>query len=185
MIYCQLSPRLTLDTGKALHLGDIAALTGPKGAEKLPIPCPDETGTWQLDALLVAKALQKAYPQEDVTMLGADHCCIQRVKPQKRDPTRALRTVCALLILTLGSALGLAWFHSDVNMPGAMEDVYTLFTGQQVTDERWITIPYIVGVALGTGVYYALFSRRTVTPLDVKLSDYRQDMESAEAKHVQ
>ncbi len=185
MIYCQLAPRLTLDIGQKLFLKDIAQVIGPAEAEKLPLPCPDEEGTWQLDALLVTRTLQKAYPRENIAMMGADSCCIHRVKPQKRDPTRLLRTVCALLVLVLGSALGLAWFHSDVDMPKAMEDVYALVTGQEISDPRLITIPYVIGVALGAGVYYALLSRRTVTPLDVKLSDYRQDMERAEAKHVE
>ena len=185
MIYCQLLPRLTLETGTALQLSDIAGVIGPEEASRLPVACPDAPGIWQLDALVVTELLQTRYPREDIVMLGADSCFIHRVKPRRLDHTRWLRTIGAMLILLLGSALGLAWFHSDVDMPGAMEEVYRLFTGQPVTDARLITIPYVIGVALGTAVFYALGSRNAVTPLDVKLSDYRQDLERAEAKHVE
>lgn len=185
MIYCQLSPRLTLETGAALQLSDVASVIGPEEARRLPLSCPDASGIWQLDALTVTKLLKDAYPKEDIVMLGADSCFIHRVKRQSRDHTRWLRTAAAMLILLLGSALGLAWFHSDVSMPDAMRDVYQLLTGQDVTDVRLVTVPYIIGVALGTAVFYALGSRSAVTPLDVKLSDYRQDLERAEAKHVE
>lgn len=185
MIYCQLSPRLTLDLGTALQLQDIADIIGPEEATRLPVCCPDTPGVWQLDAVFITQLLQEAYPKETIVMLGADSCFIHRIKPRALDHTRWLRTAAALLILLMGSALGLAWFHSDVDMPTAMENIYTLLTGQPITDERLITIPYIIGVVLGTAVFYALGSKNTVTPLDVKLSDYREDLERAEAKDVE
>ena len=88
------------------------------------------------------------------------------------------------LILLLGSALGLAWFHSDVDMPAAQVMVYRLITGQEPEDPRWITVPYIIGVAAGVAVFYALPSRSRSTPMEVKLNAYLQSMEQTEGKDV-
>ena len=185
MIYCQLNGRVSLPAGKPLTLGQAARVIAPTPAEHLPLFCPDKAGVWRITPVDLLPVLHDAFPGEQVTFLGAEACYVHRIRPTRHDHFRLLRTAAAFLILLLGSALGLAWFHSDVDMPGAMEEVYRLFTGQPVTDERLITIPYIIGVALGTAVFYALGSRNAVTPLDVKLSDYRQDLERAEAKHVE
>ena len=93
--------------------------------------------------------------------------------------------LAALLILLLGSALGLTWFHADVNMPQAQADVYAAITGAPPDDVRLITIPYCVGVALGVCVFYAIPFPHQTTPLEVKLTEYQEDMEKAEGKPIE
>lgn len=185
MIYVQLQNRAKVETGQQLHLGTAAKLIAPKGAETLVLPCPQEQGVWKLEALHITRVLRKAYPDEAITLLGADICYVHRVKAPHRDPTRPLRTAAALLILCLGGALGLAWFHADVDMPRAQYAVYEALTGQQPHDTRLITIPYAVGVALGVAVFYALPSRKATTPLEVKLTEYQEDMEKTEGHDIE
>lgn len=182
MIYCQLNPRAKAAIGQAIRLSDVARITGCTGLETLPIPCPDRVGVWRLNALTVVRLVRQAIPDEELTMLGDNICYIHRVRANHADPTKPLRTIAAFAILAIGSALGLAWFHSDVDMPGAMERVYTLITGQPVTQSRLITIPYIIGVALGVSVFYAIPFPKEITPLEVKLSEYQQTMEAAEGE---
>ncbi|MBE5811607.1 MAG: hypothetical protein E7318_11835 [Clostridiales bacterium] len=184
MIYVQLSNRAKLELGQSLHLGDAAKLIGPHGVENLRLPCPDQQGIWKLTALHVTKALQAAYPDDAITLMGADVCYVHRVKALRRDPTRPLRTAAAFLILCLGGTLGLCWFHADVDMPRAQFAVYEALTGEKPRDSRLITIPYAAGVALGVAVFYALPSRRATTPLEVKLTEYQSDMEQTEARDI-
>ena len=184
MIYVQLNARAKLEMGQTLHVKDAAKLIGPKGAEDLLLPCPDAQGIWKLTALHITRALQAAYPNEAITLLGPEVCYVHRVKALRRDLTRPLRTAAALLILCLGSALGLCWFHADVDMPRAQFAVYEALTGQEPQDTRLITIPYAAGVALGVAVFYALPSRKATTPLEVKLTEYQSDMEQTEARDI-
>ena len=185
MIYVQLQNRAKVEMGQPLHLGAAARLIAPQGAEKLCLPCPAEQGVWKLEAIHVTRALRKAYPQEEITLLGADVCYVHRVKAPHRDLTRPLRTAAALLILCLGGALGLAWFHADVDMPRAQYAVYEALTGEEPADSRLITIPYAIGVALGVAVFYALPSRKATTPLEVKLTEYQEDMEKTEGRDIE
>ena len=182
MIYCQMKSRAKLDVRQNLTLDSVADLLGPDKARKASLSCPKQEGVWKIDALAAARALNKACPGEDVTMLGPDTCYVHRVHSDRRDRTKWLRTAFAFAILMMGSALGLAWFHSDVDMPKAQEMVYQAITGEKVKDERLITIPYVVGVTLGVAVFYALPGRNAVTPLEVKLTEYQEDMEKTEGK---
>ncbi len=184
MIYVQLQNRAKVEMGQKLHLGAAAKLIAPKGTEDLTLPCPEQQGVWKLEAIEVTKALRKLYPQEGITLLGADICYVHRVKAPHRDPTRPLRTAAAFLILCLGGTLGLCWFHADVNMPKAQYAVYEALTGEEPADTRLITIPYAAGVALGVAVFYALPSRRATTPLEVKLTEYQEDMEKTEGRDI-
>ena len=184
MIYVQLSTRAKLEMGQTLRLGDAAKVLGPKGAEKLLLPCPQEQGIWKLTALHVAKALQAAFPEEAITLMGSDVCYVHRVKALRRDLPRPLGAAAAFLTLCLGGTLGLCWFHADVDMPRAQFAVYEALTGEEPRDPRLITIPYAAGVALGVAVFYALPSRKATTPLEVKLTEYQSDMEQTEARDI-
>lgn len=185
MIYCQLRNRAKVAQGETLHLGDVASLAAPEDTKSIALRCPDELGVWKLEALSVAKAVENAYPEESVTLLGADICYVHRIKAHGPDPWRTLRACAAFLILLMGSALGLAWFHSDVDMPKAQLAVYETLTGEEPSDPRVITVPYCIGVALGVAVFYALPSRRATTPLEVKLTEYQEDMEMTEGKDIE
>lgn len=184
MIYVQMKNRVKLEIGQPLQLGQAAQLIGPEAAAKLPLPCPDRQGIWKLTALQVAQALRAYCPEETVTFLGSDVCYIHRVKALHRDLTRPLRTAAAFLILLLGGALGLCWFHADVDMPRAQLAVYEALTGKAPADPRLITWPYAAGVALGVAVFYALPSRKATTPLEVKLTEYQEDMEKTEGRDI-
>ena len=48
-----------------------------------------------------------------------------------------------------------------------------------------IPIPYCVGVALGVCVFYAIPFPHQTTPLEVKLTEYQEDMEKAEGKPIE
>ena len=98
---------------------------------------------------------------------------------------RAARIFCALCGRRRRCALGLTWFHADVNMPQAQADVYAAITGAPPDDVRLITIPYCVGVALGVCVFYAIPFPHQTTPLEVKLTEYQEDMEKAEGKPIE
>lgn len=185
MIYCQLHNRAKAMMGAPLRLGDAARTLAPEDADDLILPCPDKEGVWRLEAIAVAAALRERFPGEDVTLMGADVCYVHRTPPPKKDWLRPLRAAAAFLILLMGSALGLAWFHSDVDMPKAQYAVYEALTGHPPEDSRLITIPYCIGVALGVSVFYALPSRKATTPLEVKLTEYQEDMEKTEGKDIE
>ena len=137
MIFCQMKVRVKLPVTETLYLDQAATVRTDKPLQlHIPLTCPQKVGVWNLEAADAALALQQAYPQESVTMLGPDTCYVHRVQVKQRDWSKPLRTVAAFAVLMFGSALGLAWFHSDVDMPRAMEQLFTLLTGNSSPDAR-------------------------------------------------
>ena len=185
MICIQLGNRAKVTKGQPLTLQDAAKFLGPKHLAALCLPCPEKPGVWKLMAIDVVRAVQVACPGEEITLMGADICYVHRVKAPHGDPMKPLRTAAAFLILCLGGALGLCWFPADVNMPQAQFALFEAVTGKAVPDARLITIPYAVGVALGVAVFYALPSRKATTPLEVKLTEYQEDMEKTEGRDIE
>ena len=183
VIICQMNPRIKVSMEAEVYLCQVAQVDGPPGATfRLPLHCPKQPGVWKISALDAARALHRAHPGEEIMLLGPDTCYAHRVHVNRPDPFKWLRTVGAFSVLFFGSVLGLAWFHSDVDMPRALAMLFSLLTGSPPEDSRWITLPYVVGVALGVCVFYAIPRKNAVTPLEVKLTEYQGDMEQTEAK---
>lgn len=180
MIFCQMRRRVRIGIGEPLRLSDAADVRGDIPGE-ISLSCPDKTGIWIIRAVDVASALARHVPAEEICMLGSDVCYVHRI-PQEKDRWRCLRAAAAFLILMLGSALGLCWFHSDVDMPQAQVRLFAMLTGAPPEDIRWITIPYVIGVVIGVSAFYALPGRRETTPMEVKLMDYQEDMERARGR---
>ena len=95
MIYVQLRARVKLAQGETLHVADAAKVLGSEKAGHCSLFCPTSPGVYTLDAIAVAKALKKVFPQEDISLIGADVCYVHRIKARGKDFLRPVRTAAA------------------------------------------------------------------------------------------
>lgn len=180
MLYLQMKPRVTIAPGEQLLLRHIADAMDTEGANimDMPIDCPKNTGVWRLPAMAVVQAVSSMCTEMQI--MGPSECFIHVISPEKRNRTHVLRTIFAFLLLMIGSALAITWFHADVNMIDAQQGLYQLITGKKVSNQWLITIPYAVGVFFGVALFYSLLGKKhTVSPLEIKLGDYRKSAEEA------
>ncbi|MBO4925499.1 MAG: hypothetical protein J5472_03370 [Clostridia bacterium] len=178
MLYLQLKGRACLRPGEQLLLRHVAdALdTDGKSVLDLPVECPKTPGVWRLPAMAVVKALSPVCGE--ITVLGEQECYVHVQRESKHGPAHFLRTALAFLLLAVGSAMAITWFHADVNMAEAQQTLYRMVTGHPAADPLLITVPYAAGVFLGVALFYALIGKKhTVAPLDIKLEDYRKSAE--------
>ena len=183
LLYLQLKKRATIAPGEQLFVHHVAdALdTGGTDVMNLPVDCPKTPGVWRLPAMAVIQAVSSACRQ--VEFIGPSECFIHIIPPSKRNRTHIFRTILAFLLLMIGSALAITWFHADVNMIEAQRGLYRLITGKDVDNMWLITIPYAIGVFIGVALFYSLLGKKhTVSPLEIKLEDYRQSAEEAMGK---
>lgn len=180
MLYLQLKGRATLHPGEQLLVRHVADALDTDGAQvmELPVECPQNAGVWRLPAMAVVKAISPVCAE--ITMLGENECFVHVVPENKRKRTHMLRTALAFVLLMVGSAMAITWFHADVNMQDAQQTLYQMFTGHRAENPLFITVPYAAGIFFGVSLFYALLGKkRTVAPLDVKLEAYRKSAEQA------
>lgn len=183
MVYLQLKARALCAPGERLLVRHVADAIGPDSEKlmNLPVPCADAPGVWKLPAAAVVQAVLPQYPE--VSMLGPSECFVHIVPQRQRNRTRPLRAIAAFVLLLVGSALAITWFHADVNMLDAQQGLFRLITGREVENQWLITIPYAAGIFFGVALFYALLGRKgTVSPLEIKLAEYRQSAEQATGK---
>lgn len=89
MIYVQLRARVKLAQGETLHVADAAKVLGSEKAGHCSLFCPTAPGVYTLDAIAVAKALKKVFPQEDISLTV-------RMSATSTASRRAARIFCAL-----------------------------------------------------------------------------------------
>lgn len=184
MIYCHLNDRVTLPMGKSLTVGEAAQLyPADERVKNALLPCPEARGVWKLKAVRVAQAVTQA-TGDAAMMLGPSVCYVHRTDQAGEKRSKPVLAALAFVLLVIGSALALCWFHSDVAMPDAQQELFRLITGHRAENPAYITIPYAIGVGLGVAFFYSLIGRRTISPMEMKLKKYRTDNEQAEGKEV-
>lgn len=185
MIYLRVKPRVMARVGERLTLSQVADVLA--GAElrlgEMRIDLPNRSGIWQIDALRLIMQIRETYPQETINVLGDGVGWLhretrgeRRAKDERR-PGYLLRVALVCLLLACGSALTIAWFHADVNMPEAQRTLFHAIAGEEAKSPLLIAVPYALGVGAGVALYYALIGRKTVSPLSIKLREYRENVE--------
>ena len=181
MLYVQLKERLTVKPGETVLVRDVADVIGAKqkAAMDQALPLQLQEGVWRIPATTVVEALLPL--KEEISVLGADEIFVH-VSAEPKDKKHPIRAAGAFLILFFGSALAISWFHADVGMGEAQTAFVRLLSGKDMTNPWWIAVPYALGVAVGVGGYYAVLSKKTVSPLDIKLQEYRSKAEKTAGK---
>lgn len=178
MLYVQLKPRAVLHPGQRVLVRHVADVMGddPGRYMDLPVECPVDPGIWRLPALAVIKTLKDT--QSNISVIGPSECFVHIIPEKKRNRTHVFRTAAAFLLLMLGSAFAITWFHADVNMVQAQDALFRMITGRAPENRLLIAIPYAVGIFFGVALFYCLLGRKgAVSPLDIKLGEYRRSAE--------
>lgn len=177
MIYIRMKEKVERGVDGEITVGDIADVLCDASIDVsiLPVGMPKTAGVYITDAMSAVQAIKRACPKESVTLLGASSGMLIR-RREKRVRCLSLRKTVAFAILLIGSALAIMWFHADVNMLSAQRELYTRLTGRGEPNAWLMAIPYALGVGGGVAMSFALFSRRRVSPMDVKLSEYRDEL---------
>lgn len=183
MIYIRMKQNAECAAKGEITVADIADVLCDASADVngLSVPLPQRPGVYATDAMDVVQSVKRAYPKESIVLLGTSSGLLIR-KEKKRVRFLNLRKILAFVILLVGSALAIMWFHADVNMLDAQRELYTRLTGRTQPGAWLLAAPYALGVGLGAAISFSLFGKRRVSPMDVKLSQYRDALLSIRAQ---
>lgn len=176
VIYIQFLPECEVDMRAQVRLSDMARMT-PRDAEleslEFDIPCAGR----RVDAVEVAARISRLRPGARMELLGGGEVFVSRRDHRRGLLAWALKAGLTLLLFG-GAALGMTFFHADVNMLEAQSAICAMFGGGDA-EPLALAIPYSLGVLAGVGGFFLLGGRRK-SPLALKLQSYRKQLEQAD-----
>ena len=177
VIYLQFKSEFKALPGAKVNLSDIARVS-PSDEEiaalEFDIP---ECGRF-VDAVELAARVSEVRPQARIELLGTGGIFVSRPRPRRGLSAFLIK---ALLILFLfgGAAMGITFFHADVNMLDAQQALVSALGGGELTPME-LAIPYSIGVFVGIGAFF-LLGGKSKSPLALKLREYRKQLEQTDS----
>lgn len=174
MIYIRMNTQVERDPNTPIFVTDIADVIADAkiNVGKVKVQMPMMEGVYKTDAVQVIRAIKSVFPAEGIVLLGSASGLLIR-KRSKEVKARKLRALAAFLTLMFGSALAIMWFHADVNMLDAQKELYMRLTGKAEPSMWLLAIPYAAGICIGVALSFSLTSKKRVSPIDIKLSEYK------------
>lgn len=177
VIYLQFRPECEVGAGEPVRLDDMAHLS-PPDAELKALEFDVPRAGRRVDAVELAARVAELRPGARVEVLGSGEVFVSR-RDHRRGPLAWALKVLMVALLFCGAALGMTFFHADVNMQEAQQTLYSMAGGAQASALE-LAVPYALGVFVGVGAFFLLGGREK-SPLALKLQDYRKQLEQSGA----
>lgn len=176
VIYIQLKSEFEAAENQQVRLLDIARISPPdKELAEIPFDIPAQGR--RVDALEVIARVATLRPQARIEPVGAGDIFVSRVC-RRRGIGAWLIKIALPVFLFGGAAMGITFFHADVNMLDAQNAILGMFGGGEA-EPLELAIPYSIGVFVGVGAFL-LLGGRAKSPLALKLRDYRKQLEQSD-----
>lgn len=176
VIYIQFLPECEVGAQSKVRLGEMVHMS-PRDQELEALEMDIPASGRRVDAVEVAARIGGLRPQAHIELLGSGEVFVSR-RDHRRGPLAWVMKVGLILLLFGGAALGMTFFHADVNMLDAQRAICSMFGGGEATPLQLAT-PYSLGVLAGVGGFF-LLGGRGKSPLALKLQGYRKQLEQAD-----
>lgn len=189
-IYIGLMDKKSLGVNEAISVRDLGEVycsnkALKKKIEETNVYLSKDEEVWDIiTSVKIAEMLINKHPNIDIQFYGADKIILEIKSKEKRNAliqVGKLIFVCTTLFF--GAALGIMYFHEDVNMIDAMERLYYAYTGEDKKNPLLMTLPYSIGLGVGMITFFARImsssKRRRMEPgpMDMELYLYDNDLE--------
>ncbi|MCL1914714.1 MAG: hypothetical protein FWG10_12775 [Eubacteriaceae bacterium] len=179
-IYLIPKGELTHPIGQKIHFRDVANLCPEKNTDMiLDVVIHDGSGNEALELIKVEQLLdiaQKAKPQIHFELCSIEDVLINFEDEKKsKTPLNFLFNAIIYLMLFLGSALSVMYFHIDVGMKDAHLEFVRIFGGGTELGYKIIAVTYSIGLTAGIIFYFQnrkLSGTRLPSPVEIKMSTY-------------
>ncbi|KEK26004.1 stage V sporulation protein AA [Bacillus gaemokensis] len=184
-IYLKMRNRLQVSPSYELKIEDIAQVVGDsevvekvKRQSVYKITKHDKTHV-VIDAMKVIQMIHQTTKHIQVNLLGPGQILVEIVYEKKKVHPIFLAMVWMLLFV--GAALAIIYFHEDVSMQQVHLRLYYMITGEINYKPLLFQIPYSLGLGLGMVLFFNhVFQKRIneePSPLEVEMFQYQQSLD--------
>ncbi|ASL66847.1 Stage V sporulation protein AA (SpoVAA) [Bacillus cereus] len=177
--------RLKVSPTYEVKLGDVAQLAGDSSVVELlqneivyKITAHDKTHV-VIDVMKVIEIIQQKASHVQINLLGSGQTLVEIIYEKKKAHPVFFGLVW--LLLFIGAALAIIYFHEDVSMQQVHQRLYYMITGEFNAQPLLFQIPYSVGLGLGMVLFFNhVFQKRIneePSPLEVEMFQYQQSLD--------
>ena len=177
--------RLKVSPTYEVKLGDVAQLAGDSSVVELlqneivyKITAHDKTHV-VIDVMKVIEIIQQKASHVQINLLGSGQTLVEIIYEKKK--TRPIFFGLVWLLLFIGAALAIIYFHEDVSMQQVHQRLYYMITGEFNAQPLLFQIPYSLGLGLGMVLFFNhVFQKRIneePSPLEVEMFQYQQSLD--------
>ncbi|TJX14704.1 hypothetical protein E9840_04725 [Tissierella creatinini] len=189
-VYIGLADKKSLDIEESIYLKDLGEVYCSsenlrKKIENTKVYTGKKEETWDyITAIEIAETLTSKFADIDIQFIGGDKIILEIKSRENRSSLLQIGKLTFVCItLFFGAALGIMYFHEDVNMTKALERLYFTYTGEHKENPLIMNIPYSIGLGVGMFTFFMRImsssKRRRMEPgpMDVELYLYDNDLE--------
>ncbi|MED0961545.1 stage V sporulation protein AA [Bacillus paramycoides] len=184
-IYLKMRNRLKVSSSYEVKLGDVAQIVGDASiVEKVQneivykITACDKTHV-VIDVMKVIEIIQQKVAHIQINLLGSGQTLVEIIYDKKEVHPVFFGLVWMLLFV--GAALAIIYFHEDVSMQQVHQRLYYMITGEFKEQPLLFQIPYSLGLGLGMVLFFNhVFQKRIneePSPLEVEMFQYQQSLD--------
>ncbi|UIJ69437.1 stage V sporulation protein AA [Bacillus cereus] len=177
--------RLKVSPTYEVKLGDVAQLAGDSSVVELlqneivyKITAHDKTHV-VIDVMKVIEIIQQKASHVQINLLGSGQTLVEIIYEKKK--THSIFFGLVWLLLFIGAALAIIYFHEDVSMQQVHQRLYYMITGEFNAQPLLFQIPYSLGLGLGMVLFFNhVFQKRIneePSPLEVEMFQYQQSLD--------
>ena len=177
--------RLKVSPTYEVKLGDVAQLAGDSSVVELlqneivyKITAHDKTHV-VIDVMKVIEIIQQKASHVQINLLDSGQTLVEIIYEKKK--THPIFFGLVWLLLFIGAALAIIYFHEDVSMQQVHQRLYYMITGEFNAQPLLFQIPYSLGLGLGMVLFFNhVFQKRIneePSPLEVEMFQYQQSLD--------
>lgn len=177
--------RLKVSPTYEVKLGDVAQLAGDSSVVELlqneivyKITAHDKTHV-VIDVMKVIEIIQQKASHVQINLLGSGQTLVEIIYEKKK--AHPIFFGLVWLLLFIGAALAIIYFHEDVSMQQVHQRLYYMITGEFNAQPLLFQIPYCLGLGLGMVLFFNhVFQKRIneePSPLEVEMFQYQQSLD--------
>lgn len=177
--------RLKVSPSYEVKLGDVAQLAGDAFVVEAlqneivyKITAHDKTHV-VIDVMKVIEIIRRKAAHIQINLLGSGQTLVEIIYEKKK--VHPVFFGLVWLLLFIGAALAIIYFHEDVSMQQVHQRLYYMITGEFKEQPLLFQVPYSVGLGLGMVLFFNhVFQKRIneePSPLEVEMFQYQQALD--------
>lgn len=184
-VYLRMYHKIRVNPEKVLYVKDLAQVIADENNCKKILNIPvykvskKDRNFVVIDAMQVINKISQVMKGVNVQTLGPAESIVEIVFQKKR--VSAPFFILIWLLLFLGAALTIIYFHEDVSMGAAQRRIYKMITGIEDEHPLLFQIPYSIGLGAGMILFFNHFFRKRIneepSPMEVEMFNYQQDLD--------